>query len=526
MTPVPADDGLTYAAEQLLAGVLAQPWGQLSPSVYETARVATLAPWLPGQRARWEFLLERQQPDGWWGGHEGYRLVPTLSATEALLTALLRDRPDETTRGRLLRAVDAGLHALTGLLRPQNAAGLPDTVAVELIVPALVEELNLHLARLAAREPPALERWHRVVLSVPPQLDLGVLANVRAGLRAGAVVPTKLLHSFEVVGATAGAAVTLDPVGGAVGCSPAATAAWLAVAGHGGRRECVGYLQELTGRYGGPVPSVVPISVFERTWVLADLVRAQLAAPIPPALVESLSAAVADGATPGAPGLPADADTTSATLFTLSRLGHGRRPDALSPYELPTHFCTWPGEQTASPTTNAHVLAALTEHVATRPGDAARYQAAIAKTARWLGDRQRPDGSWSDKWHASPYYATACCVQALVQAGGQRAAVRRAVSWVLDSQRPDGSWGRWAGTAEETAYALQLLVHAGTPLTSRSVVSGHEFLLDCPDWSDPPALWQDKDLYAPTAVVQATVLAALHLVGSGQRSPRLVGRRR
>ena len=37
----------------------------------------------------------------------------------------------------------------------------------------------------------------------------------------------------------------------------------------------------------------------------------------------------------------------------------------------------------------------------------------------------------------------------------------RAAEWVLATQRPDGAWGRWEGTAEETAYAVQILVAVG-----------------------------------------------------------------
>jgi halimadienyl-diphosphate synthase len=487
---------------ETLAELLAQPEGRISPSIYETGRVVSRAPWLAGHRERLEFLLGAQNPDGTWGGPDEFGLVPTLSAVEAIRTSLERDRPDPASRERLRGAADAGLRAL---LDQGPAERLPDTVAVELIVPVLVEKLNEHLA--ASGE----SRWAGARLSLPRELDPGLLAKARAALAAGVPIPTKLHHSLEVIGAAASAAPTVAPVQGSVGCSPAATVAWLGDEAHRAAHPAVmSYLDGLVDRYGGPVPSVVPITVFERAWVLAELARAGTDVPIPPALLDSLDAAVAHGATPGAPGLPPDADTTSATLATLAQLGRRRRPDTLYDYETDTHFCCWHGEKTASPTANAHVLEALAEHPDHEPG-ADRARAAMVKIAGWLADVQLADGSWTDKWHASPYYATACCVPALYLAGGPRSAnaIRRAVDRVLGTQHPDGSWGRWAGTAEETAYAIRVLLHDPSPVAEAAVARGHEFLLNRSTRFDLVPLWQDKDLYCPTAVVATTIEATL-----------------
>src|SRR5690606_37044537 len=93
-------------------------------------------------------------------------------------------------------------------------------------------------------------------------------------------------------------------------------------------------------------------------------------------------------------------------------------------------------------------------------------------TRGWLLAQQRPDGSWHDKWHASPYYATERCVTALSGHTGPttRDAVRSAGDWVLATQRDDGSWGVWGGTAEETAYAVDILL-ASTHHTAGSAVT-------------------------------------------------------
>jgi squalene cyclase len=146
---------------------------------------------------------------------------------------------------------------------------------------------------------------------------------------------------------------------------------------------------------------------------------------------------------------------------------------------------------------------------------------AAAKICHWMCEQQRPDGSWTDKWHASPYYATMCGALALHRFGGYRGvpAVRQAVRWVLETQRDDGSWGRWQSTAEETAYSMRILMQAGgaSPEEERAVAGGYHYLLDA--HQDDPPLWHDKELYLPKAVVRAAVVSAVHLAHQRSRLP-------
>src|SRR5262249_22015252 len=143
--------------------------------------------------------------------------------------------------------------------------------------------------------------------------------------------------------------------------------------------------------------------------------------------------------------------------------GIRREPDCLWPYETDTHFQAWAGERTPSTSVNAHVLEAIGRTLDRRRRSSVRLKLAAAKVVRWLCDQQRADGSWTDKWHASPYYATVCAALALHRYGGNPSvpAVRRAVRWVVETQRPDGAWGLWQSTAEETAYAMRILLQAG-----------------------------------------------------------------
>lgn len=543
---------VTGQASDLLTGLMAQPWGQVTVSIYETGRLVALAPRLTGHRERVAYLLAHQRPDGSWGAPDGYGLVPTLSATDALLGLDPADGP----RG-VAAAARAGLAALRTLLsRPVT---LPDMPAADLIVPALIERVNAH----GAADP----------LPLPAGMDAGRLGRVRQVVASGAPLPQKLLHALEVAGATVTGTVRPTPIG-TVGASPAATAAWMTTAqttavppvgawdggspgsagnggSPGGARDggpsggarddgspgsvrdggtsgavrvaeaelARGHLEAVVARYGGPVPVGLPITVFERGWVLSWLARAGVPAQVPPEMTADLRAAIGPAGTPAGSGLPADADTTSVALYALALLGLPCEPDSLLAFDTGTHFCTWQGEDGFSVSVNAHALDALGAYAAARPDRAEAYAPLVARQAALLAERQRPDGCWDDRWHASPYYATLSCALALGEFGGpgHTEPVRRAREWVLSTQRPDGSWGRWAGTAEETAYALQTLllpVDLDSGGDMEAVRQGYAFLRQVADTYDYPALWHDKDLYAPIAVVRAAILAALHLAQS------------
>ncbi|WP_239513653.1 prenyltransferase/squalene oxidase repeat-containing protein [Streptosporangium sp. 'caverna'] len=526
-------------ARDLVAGLVADPWGQVSASAYETGRLVSLAPWLSGHAGRVRFLLDTQRPDGTWGAPGGYALVPTLSATEALLAELRRTGHDGTdpdgspqggdaehrvpNPGVLAGATRRGLWALERWSgEGAERFPLPDMPAIELIVPALISMIN-------ARTGPAGER-----LGAPAGMDGAKLTAIRAWLASGGTVPQKLLHALEVAGEAAVRAADVSPVPisaaifgdigamGAIGASPAAGAAWLGAEGPSDPADPVlRYLEEIADRTGGPVPCATPITVFERGWALSWLLRAGVPVVVPPELTASLSGALGPEGVAAGPGLPPDADTTSVALYTLVLLEAPLEPVGLWPYETDTHFCTWRGEEGASPTVNAHVLDAFGEHLRRGTGAEPRYVAAVRKLSAWLCGRQAADGSWLDRWHASPYYATACCALALEDFGGEESAdaVRGAVGWVLGSQREDGSWGRWEGTAEETAYALQILLlaggQAGDGRCEEAVERGYRYLLgsvtDRGDPVDPRPLWHDKDLYFPAGIVRAAVLGALHL---------------
>ncbi|PRX43718.1 prenyltransferase/squalene oxidase-like repeat protein [Prauserella shujinwangii] len=508
-------------AATLIAEMRTDPTGSFAPSCYETGRVVTLAPSAPGHPERVRFLLAGQRADGTWGGPDGYALVPTLSATEAMLTTLRLGTGDGIGSTRVARAAGAGLRALTRLLSGRPA--LPDTVAVELIVPALVGDLNAQLATLDRAPLPGLDSWRGHRLPVPGGANEDLLARLRAAVRHGEPVPHKLWHSLEVVGEAARGAPSVEPVaGGGVGCSPAATAAWLderalRTPGHPGLR----YLRTAQAADGG-MPVAAPLALFERSWVLSTLADAGIRFPVPADLVASMHAEFGEHGAAGGHGLPPDVDDTATALYALTLLHSPRSAECLWEYDTGDHFRCFPAERTPSTSANAHVLQAVGALLGTRaalPGRG-RYEAAARRVTAWLREHQHPDGSWTDKWHASPYYATACCATALAAYGGAAGAgaVHAAVDWVLGTQRADGSWGHWEGTSEETAYAIRTLLRTGAArpggAVERAAALGGAYLLAQGDRTDFPALWHDKDLYTPVRIVRTEVLAALHLVSA------------
>ncbi|MGW8953931.1 prenyltransferase/squalene oxidase repeat-containing protein [Streptomyces sp. NPDC055709] len=351
-------------------------------------------------------------------------------------------------------------------------------------------------------------------LALPDGIDPVMHRRTAERVRRRGSIPDKLLHSYESIASCCPPLGT--PPGGRdclVGGSPAATAAWIAASG-GPRRNLplVRRLEASTAEHGGgPVSCPTPISTFERLWIryaeegagqLRD--RSRVAA--------ELTSLLRPEGVSGAPGLVPDADDTATAIYLLARLGQPVNTRALRRFETPSHFACYPGEDTPSPSANAHVLEALGE---ASPGD----HTARRKISDWLAAGQHPDGSWSDKWHASPYYAVYCCAPALRRYGtgaAADAAVRRALAWLRATRREDGSWGRWGGSAEETAYALLALARCGA-LQRKDTEKALIHLAAGDMTTTPPSLWHDKDLYCPIRVVDACVHAAQRLAGAEAR---------
>lgn len=511
--------------DDLLRDAALDPYADISPSVYETARLVTMAPWLTGHADRIEYLLGQQATDGSWGLQPeadgiDYSLVPSLSATEAMLGMCLPPKAElHRSPAPLADAALGGLAALRRIMSEHRSGHrtLPDTVALELIVPDLVGRINdLVGADSAASQPPL----PGLAGTNPDQLD-----RLRKAIAAGISIPDKLWHTWEVFANIGANAPGPRLAAGSLACSPAATAAYL---GQARPEAAVTFLKGRQAALGGPVAVATPMPYFERSWVLTTLSTHGVVHRVPPGMLTELDRALtAEGCPPG-PGLTPDADDTATVLLALLSNGIHRCLDPLMSFWREDHFVSYTEERTASPTTNAHALQTLSWWAAYRAAEAAAYRAVIESTTGWLLAAQSPDGHWADKWHASPYYATACCCTALAgrRADASRDALRRAADWVLVTQHPDGSWGFGGGTMEESCYAVFIL----TALTGRgpdddAALSRAAGYLGSPAAKQPerPTLWIGKDLYLPARVVEAVSVAGAEVLARWERGDAHAG---
>ncbi|MFJ1551938.1 prenyltransferase/squalene oxidase repeat-containing protein [Streptomyces sp. NPDC088246] len=509
----PIGTSYTERATSLVARADQDRWGSVGPSLYETARVLSAAPWLPGEPRRITYLLEQQAPDGSWGeGPLPYRLLPTLSAVEAALAVLRRGTAPAEVTGRLTTAANRGLDVLRAL---PPVCPWPDTAAAEILVPSLVAGINEKLGSLTTSEDiPGISGPR---LPVPGGFHASAPASVARRYEPAGSLPVKFHHTFEGIDSYIPPSLVPDTEG-LLGSSPAATAA-RATRSPATTAQAITDLTAVAQRYGGLFPEAAPLRVVERLWLAAALARAHLPTAALPTIRGWAKEIYDPQGVRGAPGLMTDADDTAMAVLVSSLTGLAHDPAPLDLFHNGSHYDCYLGEDTGSVTANAHALQALVSYLRHCPTAQHTYGPRAAKLCDWLIGQQQPEGHWTDKWHASPYYATGRCVTALAQYGSHHAskALQNAAAWTTDTQRADGSWGVWDSTVEETAYAVKILLSATTPTPqpqhTRALDLAETYLRTASHPSHQhPALWHDKTLYAPTAVIEAEVLAAQEIL--------------
>lgn len=529
---------LAAMAHQLVQESLNDPWGEISSSIYDTALVITLLEPVSQWEKSISFLLQKQFPDGSWGWErvpKEYKLIPTLAATMCFLHLSLRaaigeDIPADVNA--LAHTAKLGLCFLASLLTEDLWEKLPDTVAIELLLPALIEEISRmqnELGEIAQqgscqKHTSFWQEVHGCIAVRLPSPPRERLERLRTAARLGGKVPGQVSYSLEALGNTIdfGSFLAYEK-DGIFGGSPAVTAAMIARSSLT-TEHSISALVKIAARFHGTFPSQYPIAIFERAWVTFYLLKAGIALPEDQkqALLRYLAACVGPyGAAYDKQFFP-EGDSTGVLLATLSDLGTPIDLPPLLRYEGETYFRTFQEEWTPSVSTNAHILEALGSFINchSASSDTLRAQTAAAKGISYLLAQQREQGYWDDKWHSSPYYATSCCALTLQRFDRCKVgtAINRAVTWVLQTQREDGSWGKWFGTLEETAFALRILAQAdqviNTITVKMAIQQGKQFL-----WQhlDAPAsalvrtpLWHGKDLYEPVRITRAIVLGALY----------------
>jgi halimadienyl-diphosphate synthase len=362
----------------------------------------------------------------------------------------------------------------------------------ELLLPALLDEAR-------SRD-----------LPLPYERFMGIIAQRDAKIghippRLIYNVPTPLLHSLEYLGNrldVEAARRQLSP-NGSFANSPSATAYFLGKTRDENANEYIARL--LRNRGDGSFPTVEPFEVFEIAWVLYNLARADQLPAEAQVLVRYLAQALSDdGVGVSKEGLRPDADDTALTLSVLHRYGYPVSAGPLRPFEGISFFFTFPLERDPSVTANAHVLEVL-QFVPPFP----RQQVIQQKVIKYLRDARVDGDHWVDKWHGSPFYATAHAVFALLTQAPDLC--QPAFAWLRKTQREDGSWGWFdKGTPEETAYAVQALVLAPPDLQAElagSLRRAAQYLNETEDEPVTP-MWIGKTLYGPVQVIRSAVLSA------------------
>lgn len=493
-----------WAEHSWLGAPAARPG--IAGAAYDTAWLASVQDGSGGvarfPSAR-QWLAAHQRADGSWGGalrYEHDRLLSTLAA----LAALASHAGQESYCASIQRGTRY-LWQHSHLL-----AGEPvELVAFELLLPALVQ------------------RARQAGVVAPPHLDVyGEQRSRKLGLLSPAALysaRSTTAHSLEFLGdqADLDGLRAAQGANGALGNSPATTAFFYARTGD---PRALSYLQECLIRTGGATaPALHPCETFETLWAAYHLFLAGVPARwlLDGAEQAALRRALADGGVGLAASFPIpDADDTAVALLLLADLGAPVDPGVLQRFATSDGlFAAFPDERHSSVGVNLHVL-----HVLARLPGYPDADHVLGRLLEYLAAQQERTPYWLDKWHISPYYATAHAVCVLRQLPARyvpraQPLLGSAREWLRQTQNLDGSWGFYGrATAEETAYAVLAL--AGSALDGpaagdrRRCTDGVRYLVAATGdaGGDPeevfPPLWIDKGLYHPTLVVRAVIAAA------------------
>jgi halimadienyl-diphosphate synthase len=494
--------------------------GEMSAAAYDTAWVAMICdPHNPKRLVfpqSFEWLLNNQAADGSWSSPFPYSLLPTLAAFLALLKA-----PEQT---EVIRCAARKARTYLQNAFSQWSVEEHESVGFEVLAPSLLKELEqFNIVFEFPNKTELLDLYTQKLLITAPELIYSGQSN--------------LIHSLEAFGSS------LDfkrlkqqqSSNGSYGCSAAATAAVLIYGSEwdSAAAEWLTYLYSHTfdGTIGA-MPNAYPIDTFEGAWVLYNLASANfnLEREFPQQLLQKLltwlqQSLTAQGASISRfIGMPADSDDTGMVLAALSKAGIEVPVNCLLDYEHSNYFVCFQKERGASLSANAHVLAALLSLPKSR---ASKLAPSITKVVNYLYEVRNESGFWKDKWHISPFYATACSVMALVE--HENLAVRKklqlTIDWVLQTQSIiDGGWGYGnSSTLEETAYAIQILQALPDLIQpsyylgyKRSIHRGIKYLCQHLDEYYPkygawlPKLWRGKELYTPSRVVFSVIIGVFN----------------
>ncbi len=486
---------LKEQAKELVAGLQ----GVMAPSVYDAAWMARLqVHGTPCWPELVDWLIERQRPDGSWGGEIPYyhdRILCTLAVIIALKEQA-DGRPVAELIARGERYIWNNLHRLRH--DPFELVGF------ELIMPTLLmEALDLGLDIPVHTCGYGRIRQDKLAL-IPPEMIYSPQVTT--------------VHSLEFMGkegdlARMQAALSIN---GSLGNSPATTCYYLLR--DGSSLRAWHYLEGML-EHNRHVVYLYPCYTFHLTWVLHNLTfcNGSLTDLVGPATWERLRgeiSAMGIGLDPTF-GIE-DGDITSVTTRLLTLAGDSIDPAILARFEDKRRhiFRTYEYERNIGVSTNIHALEAVNALA-----DYPRRDEVVDQVLAFLMANRVYDTYWLDKWNASPYYVTAHALAGILGVEPRLLhECRHTVDWLMHTQRDDGSWGFFdTSTVEETAYAMiglfQYYRHRPFEVDRDVLDRGARYLYRSyrADNRSYPELYIGKCLFAPQEVVHATVLAAMIL---------------
>jgi halimadienyl-diphosphate synthase len=487
--------------EQLKSMLTEWQPGHAMRTCYDTAWVARLGDIDEEMsKAALQWICDNQLPDGSWGAaapmyyHD--RVISTLAAMLALTHQGRRsqDRKQIELGRAALERFTGG--ATQGLMADPNGA----TVGFEMIVPTLIAE---------AEALGILQRQGDRILGRLTRLRQAKMARLN-GFHVSRHLT--IAYSAEMAGPDCKFLFDLDNLqepNGSVAHSPSATA-YFARHLRPGDPAAMNYLRDVVAKDGG-APMAVSFDITERSWTLWNLsLTGALDGEIRP-LIEPHLDAIHNAWVPGR-GLGfgtgysvADGDDTGLVYAVLTRFGRAVDLDAVYHYEEPNHFRCSELETNPSISANVHLLEAL------RQAGLDKDHPSVQKIIGFLRQNQEREGYWLDKWHASPYYATAHAAISSMNYDPEMAGA--AIRWILNMRHPTGAWGLYMATAEETAYALQALclwARNGGEVPRWLIKESAAWLADHMEPPYPP-LWIAKTLYYSEWIVRSEILSALLL---------------
>ncbi|URE37604.1 FR47-like protein [Musa troglodytarum] len=232
--------------------------GEISISAYDTAWVALVkntdgsgGPRFPSSL---QWIVDNQLPDGSWGDAVTFsahdRMINTLACVIALKSWTIY--PDSCSRGL------AFIRENMWRLREEEAELMP--IGFEVAFPSLLDIAKALELEIPYGDPSLQE--------IDAKRNLKLKRIPRDVMHE---VPTTLLHSLEgMPGLEWDRLLRLQCSDGSFLFSPSSTAF---AAMQTGDDNCLNYLQRVIHRFGGGVPNVYPVDLFEHLWVVDRLER-------------------------------------------------------------------------------------------------------------------------------------------------------------------------------------------------------------------------------------------------------------